>query len=494
MSTTNDSTAPYPPSSVEAQCFYYGLPSRPRLIARSSSYVWVEPQGLEAYLTPKELSPLGFGHPLKNVWEDKVGPEMISYLDDMGVKWSSLDPLRIGYAGDPSPPPILWIGVLPGTLTHEVGVNVAIHCKNILSANGIDDVHVELRESEVFRCAKLYKPVLSFSSTVRAIEPFSTAVGLPISTEARPTVGGTGGFFISDPRYPGELFLVTARHVVICDDNKLIKYTDDSQPRQNHLSAIKSEINGHEILIEQLKRWLKAADHLEPEYAEAETDEANNAIKDLRAFLPGATRDWKDRKDRVIGHVSLGFTEDWAVVKVDASKIDSTNFVGNVIDLGIDIPVAKYSSWMNPDPANPPSFKYPGNRLHKFSGFIPDEEMWKPNSKTRDHNNDPIIMAMKRGHATGLTVGQLNTIRSITRYHSEGEVGMNSKESGPFSEPGDSGSSVVDGKGRIAGLLTGGAGDSDVSDCSYVTSINFLCERMAKHGLEANFFPKFHRN
>jgi len=209
--------------------------------------------------------------------------------------------------------------------------------------------------------------------------------------------------------------------------------------------------------------------------------------------------------DRNVG--DSGFTKDWAVVKVDPSKIDSTNFVGNVIDLGIDIPVNEFTSWMYPQPANPPSFDYPGDRFHKFSGFIPDEDMWKTNSKTRDHDNDPVIMVMKRGHASGLTVGRLNTIRSFTRYYledefgtlsREDEVGIMSKEvavlsrnseSGPFSKVGDSGSSVVDGKGRIAGLLTGGAGVSDSSDCTYVTSINFLRERMAKHGLEANFFP-----
>ncbi len=91
-----------PPSSVEAKYFYYGLHSKPRLIARSSSYTWVEPRGAEAYLTPKELTPLGFGHPLENLWEHKVGPEMVSYLDNIGVKCSSLDPVRIGYAGDSS--------------------------------------------------------------------------------------------------------------------------------------------------------------------------------------------------------------------------------------------------------------------------------------------------------------------------------------------------------------------------------------------------------
>ena len=64
----------------------------------------------------------------------------------------------------------------------------------------------------------------------------------------------------------------------------------------------------------------------------------------------------------------------------------------------------------------------------------------------------------------------------------------NSK-SDAFSGPGDSGSAVIDGKGRFAGLLTGGAGNTEDFDCTYLTSINFLLKRMLEHGLKANLSP-----
>ena len=64
---------------------------------------------------------------------------------------------------------------------------------------------------------------------------------------------------------------------------------------------------------------------------------------------------------------------------------------------------------------------------------------------------------------------------------------------GPFSEPGDSSSSVVDGKSRIPSLPTGSAGATDSADCSYIASINYLRKRMAIHGLKVNFFPSFPR-
>lgn len=139
-------TAPYPPSSVEAQYYYYGIHSGPRLVARSSTDLWVES---EARLKSKELHPLS-SHPLQEIWEAAVGPAMISYLDAKGVKWTSLDPIRIGYADDHSTAlPLIWIGVLPGSLTPEICVGVATGCKEILSTHGIHGVHVEIREPAV---------------------------------------------------------------------------------------------------------------------------------------------------------------------------------------------------------------------------------------------------------------------------------------------------------------------------------------------------------
>jgi hypothetical protein len=522
-------TAPYPPSPVEAKHFYYGLPSRPSLVARSSTNRWVEPTGPEAYLLPKESSPLGF-HPLQDIWEATVGPAMIHYLDSKGVKWTSLDPVRIGHAGDSSPPAIVWIGVLPNSLTAEIGVEVAIHCKGILSTHDIHDLHVEIRESEVFRSAKMYEPGPTSSATAPVLEPFSTALGLPISAEETPSIGGTGGFFISDPRYPGRIYLVTVRHLVIRPDknnNELYEYNNPSQPRRRvlllsdpaiemHIEAIQSEIEDQEGDIEQLELRLGIAALRGGERGEAERNEvepqlrkAKNAIGELKTFKDDVSNNWTKREDRVLGHVVLsppislnvgetGYTEDWAVIEIDESRLDSTNFVGNAIDLGTTIPVRVFKKWMHPRPANPHSFTYPGDRLHRFHGTIPDEEMWKPDPKTRDHENDPVIMVIKRGQASGLTVGRLNTIRSLTRYYFKGEPGEVSKEvtvlprdskSGAFSIPGDSGSAVVDGKGRLAGLLTGGAGATPVSDCTYVTSINFLLKRMALYGLKANLSP-----
>jgi hypothetical protein len=72
---------------------------------------------------------------------------------------------------------------------------------------------------------------------------------------------------------------------------------------------------------------------------------------------------------------------------------------------------------------------------------------------------------MKRGYASDLTVGRLDTIRSFTRVYFKGRPRQMSKEvavlpkskSGAFSRPGGSGSAVAACKGRFPDLLTGGA-------------------------------------
>ncbi|KDN36431.1 hypothetical protein RSAG8_10823, partial [Rhizoctonia solani AG-8 WAC10335] len=281
--------------------------------------------------------------------------------------------------------------------------------------------------------------------------------------------------------------------------------------------AIKSMIGGKTIIIDVLNRRLKEAANMEDEEdAEMEQqavrpllDQENKAFKDLQKFLTNVTREWEDPEKRVIGHVvrspaiSLnvgddGFTQDWAVVEIYPSMIDKSNFVGNVIDLGTSIAADKLTGYMYRRLANPTSFKYPANRLLELKGTIPDKNMFKPDPRTLDQENDPVIMVLKHGSATGLTVGHLNSIRSATRKYFEGKPGAMSKEvavtprnskSGPFSERGDSGSVVVSGTGQVAGIITGGAGVTDVSDCTYVTSINFIIKSLAAHGFNANIFP-----
>jgi hypothetical protein len=128
---------------------------------------------------------------------------------------------------------------------------------------------------------------------------------------------------------------------------------------------------------------------------------------------------------------------------------------------------------------------------------IPDEEMRHPTGV--DQNDEPCLMVIKRGMTTGLTVGRANNIYSYARYFYHNEEPKTSKEwaifgfdskSGAFSDRGDSGSVIVDGLGRVGGLLTGGAGVTPSSDVTYATPISFKSSTLPYIRLRRNFLLK----
>jgi hypothetical protein len=101
-----------------------------------------------------------------------------------------------------------------------------------------------------------------------------------------------------------------------------------------------------------------------------------------------------------------------------------------------------------------------------------------------------------------LTVGRATTFVSYTRKYSSDNNNNNtavSKEltilpfdmsSGAFSAKGDSGSVVVDGAGRVVGILTGGGGAMDSIDVTYVTPITFVMEIIRRYKPLANAYLK----
>jgi hypothetical protein len=89
------------------------------------------------------------------------------------------------------------------------------------------------------------------------------------------------------------------------------------------------------------------------------------------------------------------------------------------------------------------------------------------NPDMRDSNGEPCLV-VKNGNATGTTIGRANGVKfSIVRdYSNDMPINQTSMERGminygskseTFSEPGNSGSTIADIRGRIGGMLTGGS-------------------------------------
>ena len=85
------------------------------------------------------------------------------------------------------------------------------------------------------------------------------------------------------------------------------------------------------------------------------------------------------------------------------------------------------------------------------------------------------LVVIKNGSATGVTIGRANSVMSYVRESLDDGSYQTSKEwailpydtkSGAFSAPGDSGAVIVDGYGRVGGLLTGGSGVMASTDIS----------------------------
>ena len=411
--------------------------------------------------------------------------------------------------------------MVPTSLSGDDGIAVASKCQELLSQHDVVDIEVEIRESNVTRSAgpKFLVPTSRFDPTAEVREPLTTTLGLPIYAQ----LGGTGGFFITAGGDTKRLLLVTTRHVLFPSDtstNTLFRHKK-SQPRQNvtlfsgsafsaYLESIQAEIEDRADTIGSLGDFIRATARRaeKEEVAKAEQQEAQHKLdKLMRAktaldtFYDEVSSRWATPESRLLGHVIFspplstradceGYTEDWGIIEVDPSKVDASNFDGNVIDLGTRIPPKRFTEMMYPDLLTRASFEYPDDRLLKLKGTISDEEMRHP--PAFDQEGNKCLMVIKRGKATGLTIGRANNILSYTRQcfnHGDHQISKEwailpfDAESGAFLGEGDSGSVIVDGRGRIGGLLTGGAGTTPSFDVTYATPINFLLRRMQENGL-----------
>ncbi|KAK6358936.1 hypothetical protein TWF696_000110 [Orbilia brochopaga] len=117
----------------------------------------------------------------------------------------------------------------------------------------------------------------------------------------------------------------------------------------------------------------------------------------------------------------------------------------------------------------------------------------------RDRNGEDYFLVLKNGIKTKLTVGRANGIFSIVcDYFKDGtdqttrEWSILANDGVKFSARGDSGAVVVDGRGRIGGLLTGGTGklNLDALDVSYATPFFWLMKSIKENGFpNAHIYP-----
>ena len=146
------------------------------------------------------------------------------------------------------------------------------------------------------------------------------------------------------------------------------------------------------------------------------------------------------------------------------------------------------------------NFEYPWDRLLPLQDLLSEDFMHNPDTVDRD--GETSLMVIKSGHATGVTIGRATGVFSYVREYFSDDSHKTSREwailpydhtyKGRFSAPGDSGAVIVDGRGRIGGLLTGAAGNAEDLDITYATPFFWLLPRIKANGFpDAHLDPKF---
>ncbi|KAH8119558.1 hypothetical protein DFH11DRAFT_1838878 [Phellopilus nigrolimitatus] len=515
-SRASSNSPPYLVSKLEAMYYYSGIsPTPPKLVYRTGSLKtpWIKPTGLESYRKLKQVRGV-FGHRINDVWED-VGPLVRDLLNTQGVAWTSIDVARFITDGDGDEkirgPVVLWVGVRPDSLQGEDAFNSGKEILDLLARFQIDDDEVEYRESVYRRSVGpvLLRSVSTHNTTVDVRGPLTPALGLPIAASDRPDAQGTMALYFGEGGNSDKVLGLTCHHVL---------FKTDAQTNNDYLLAsIKLRIGRHGIMVELHKQEIKTLEEREGGDDDEDVEEAreelektrplltnaNRAIEDLERFYEQVKSEWGPPKQRTIGHIRSspavtfhvgleGFTEDWGAFELDGPKFKDA-FKGNYIDLGTEIPSDKFTLKMYPRDDGKTTFKYPPNRLLPLRGMITEELMRRPDML--DHDNEACLLVIKSGNATDVTIGRATGIFSFVRDEETGEESKEwaiynyDNESGVFSKGGDSGSIIVDGLGRIGGLLTGGTGKAETSDVTYATPMWWLWPRIKQHFPDASLYP-----
>ncbi|KZV80173.1 hypothetical protein EXIGLDRAFT_630707, partial [Exidia glandulosa HHB12029] len=448
-------------------------------------------------------------------------------------------------------PVVLWVGVDPESAQDPSACG--IDCLKLLREYKLDDVEVEFRASTYVRTAsqtvrgpRLLPPVSDLDPTVAVRAPFTAALGLSIAAQATLDYEGTGGLYIAQGGGSSNILLLTVGTCVVapnppshprayetrrpardlgespsCACSPRSWYSHDTAssalqdgvlgvPWHEHLGNVRGRDTGNDDANARNATIREANHHLK--ISRDKLKATKTSIRALKRFGRTVKRDWAEPTDRIIGRLvhapplilgaaPEGFTQDYALVQLDMAKFGDA-FKGNVVDLGASLSYQRTFFTMMREFGNP--FKYPVFRLLQLQGVIPLTSLRKPEHV--NCNGDPGLVVMKRGKGIGITIGLATGVFSYVREYFKDldQAPQTSLEwpilplkfkNGPrdyyvFSDVGDSGSVIVDGLGRVGGLITGGSGQPGSDghiDVTYATPFCWLLSR-----IQAGGFPDAH--
>ncbi|KAH8806706.1 hypothetical protein DL96DRAFT_1717646 [Flagelloscypha sp. PMI_526] len=439
-------------------------------------------------------------------------------------------------------PVTIWIGVDIEMTSAQAAHGAAKAVLALLTAHNITDIDVDFRSSTYVQevSTQLLPPVHDKDPLAKVVGPITSALGVPISTNTRPNAQGMMTVYLTEGSEPDRLLGLTCRHVVIPRNelnttfilNRSTRVTNvvalGDPALQTLVDSVKDEIKGHRDCIKvwkaQIDGFVKREDGLDDldvakaKSSRAKTEKlvakAERAMGALLTLLNNIQRDWRPIDQRVLGPVlyappirlvndgSGPLLEDWAIFEVNRAML-GPGFRGNVLDLGVllstsssqyllerstgtNISSEKFTARCSSKDSADWTFQYPEDRHLPLSGMLTRRQMDHPDMFD---DGEPCLLVIKSGSATGTTIGRANGVHSVVRKYAYNPArrvtclewcilnyGRGTRE--VFSKQGDSGSIIVDTKGRLGGMLTGGSGITDSLDATYATPFSWLLQRI----------------
>ncbi|GJJ08359.1 hypothetical protein Clacol_002573 [Clathrus columnatus] len=477
-SATTTESAPYEVPKAEAYLYYAGVSPKgrgPKLIYRTSSDIFEEPSGPEAYRRLMKVITVPDDHEFgkDGLW-NRVRDKVVKFLKRRKIKVTSVDFVRftwldkrpdqeivededdakeeeeeeVDYDDIPTIKPVedgirhftnptIWVGVLPETLTGAVAHESAKDIRAFLDELKVKKIDIAYRESIskslLGHGPALFPPVEKDDPLKDVIDNVSVPLSIPIAGRKTTMQGTLGPYF----RVGNKLYAITARHDVFPSDgdNDEYRHKDPTPKKEVVVMGTHARRVGDGINVEDLQAKLKKN--------EVELAETRIKINKLKTFFVDIKKRWSKLKDRVIGFVAWAppigvgvaphrYTRDLCVIELYKDKFK--NMIGNVLSLGavlvclIECADLKCTSLPGPEytPSKlkslmydrtdvPSEFKYPNGGLLPLRGMLTADHINNPNSLNLQ--GDSIRHVIKRGFTTNTTIGTLTRFMSFVRKY-----------------------------------------------------------------------------
>ncbi|KAJ6625106.1 hypothetical protein B0H10DRAFT_1942713 [Mycena sp. CBHHK59/15] len=461
----------------------YGTPSRSPVLYKTGGR-WPQPKGgPDAQLFLRQMYPVN-DHPIAESWTGIVR-NVEAYLDKHQMPFTAVTGFGWGNqgAGEPFCPLLVTIGVEPGSVAFANAKITADAVKStILGKAGFPKVEVAIWE---WTTGFAVGPELPLNPLVDGViaefaAPFSSVLPLAIAPLKGPHYEGTASVFLrrnADSKRPLRGFeaAVTKTESRIGTLQKIKATAEKSITRLQDQEA--AGTGDPERITNALGR------------EEGNVKDATVNIEGLNHLHTHVVKTMRTPAKRVIGRVlhadpvgpSSGpepFTIDWAVIELSEDAIDWDTFQGNKVYIGGSLDEESFQELMLPWAANGADYAYPEDGLLPIFGVVPESELHQPTQC--NGRSAPAMPVIKNGLTTGTTVSWLNGLKALVCHYDYDhcDVNFTSFETtilpygrrGAFSAAGDSGAIILDRRGRIIALLTGGGGGlTDETDVTFAT-------------------------